>query len=107
MLFSLIPLVQMSRNRPYDLLKMEGRSLSTGKSKRRLGQIFVVSEFVFSLVLLIPGVLLVEGFIELQRVDPGFQASNSLVLPIPVPEVNYGKYVDGDRSTPREVIRTA
>jgi putative ABC transport system permease protein len=60
-LFSLIPLFRTSRNRPYDLLKMEGRSLSVGKSKRRLGQIFVVSEFVFSLVLLILGILLIDN----------------------------------------------
>jgi putative ABC transport system permease protein len=104
LLLSLIPILKTSRNRPYDLLKLEGRSLSTGKSKRRLGQIFVVSEFVFSLVLLILGVLLVESFIELRRVDPGFRANDLLVFHVPVPEVNYGRFVDGDRNTAREKL---
>jgi predicted permease len=104
LLFSLIPLLRATRNRPHDALKIEGRGFSAGKSKRRLGQIFVVSEFVFSLVLLILGVLLVESFIKLQRVDPGFNASDLLVFHIPVPEVNYGKFVDGDKNKPREKL---
>jgi predicted permease len=102
--FSLIPLLQVSRNRPYDALKTEGRSLSAGKSKRRLGQIFVVSEFVFSLVLLILGMLLVESFVKLQRVNPGFDASNLLTFRIPVPQVNYGKWVAGEKNTSREKL---
>ena len=104
LLFSLLPLLQMSRNRPYDLLKMEGRSLSTGKSKRRLGQMFVVSEFVVSLVLLILGSAAGRELLKLQRVDPGFRASNLLVFHIPVPEVNYGKFIDGNRDVPREKL---
>jgi predicted permease len=102
--FSLIPLLQVSRNRPYDALKTEGRSLSARKSKRRLGQIFVVSEFVFSLVLLILGVLLVESFVKLHRADPGFDASNLLTFRIPVPQVNYGKWVAGEKNTSREKL---
>jgi len=104
LLFSLMPLLRASKNRPHDALKSDGRGFSAGTSKRRLGQIFVVSEFAFSLVLLILGVLLVQGFIKLQRVDPGFDANNLLVFHIPVPEVNYGKYNYGERDTRREQL---
>jgi putative ABC transport system permease protein len=104
LLFGLIPLFRPSRNRPHDALKNEGRGFSAGTSKRRLGQIFVVSEFAFSLVLLILGVLLVQSFIKLQRVDPGFDANNLLVFHISVPEVNYGKYTYGERDTRREQL---
>ena len=92
LLFSFVPLLRASRNQPSDALKVEGRGASAGTGKRRLGQMFVVSEFVFSLVLLILGVLLVQSFINLQRVDPGFDANNLLAFRIPVPEVNYGKF---------------
>lgn len=50
-----------------------------------------MSEFAFSLVLLILGVLLAESFTKLQRVDPGFDANNLLVFQLAVPAVNYGK----------------
>lgn len=102
--FSLMPLFHASKTRPHDALKSEGRGFSAGRSKRRLGQIFVVSEFTFSLVLLILGVLLVQSLIKLQRVDPGFDANNLLVFHVPVPEVNYGKYTYGKRDTRREQL---
>ena len=104
LLFSLVPLLRASRNWPHDGLKIEGRGFSAGTSKRRLGQMFIVSEFVFSLVLLILGVLLVESFVKLQRIDPGFDASHLLAFRIPVPQVNYGKWVAGDKNTPREKL---
>jgi predicted permease len=102
--FSLIPLIRISRRQPYDALKIEGRGFSTGKSKRRLGQIFVVSEFVFSLVLLILGVLLVQSFVRLLRADPGFDANNVLTFHIQVPEMNYGKLVNGGKNARREKL---
>jgi len=104
LLFGLIPLFSRSRNRPHDALKSEGRAFSAGRGKRRLGEIFVVSEFTFSLVLLILGVLLVQSFIRLQRVDPGFDANNLLVFHLPVPEVNYGKYSYGERNRRTEQL---
>jgi putative ABC transport system permease protein len=102
LLFSFVPLLRASRNGPNDALKVEERGSSAGTSKRRLGQIFVVSEFVFSLVLLILGVLLVQSFINLQRVDPGFDANNLLAFRIPVPEVNYGKFKYGAKDPRRK-----
>jgi predicted permease len=104
LLFSLVPLFRATRNRLGDALKIEGRGFSAGTSKRRIGQIFVVSEFVFSLVLLILGMLLVESFVRLQRTDPGFDASNLLTFRIAVPQANYGKWVQGDKNTPREKL---
>ena len=92
LLFGFVPLLRASRNQPHDALKLEGRSLSAGARKRRLGQIFVVSEFVFSLVLLILSVLLIQSYIRLERIDPGFDTSNLLVFHLTVPDVNYGTW---------------
>ena len=104
LVFGLVPLLRASRTVTHDALKLEGRAFSAGKSKRRLGQIFVVSEFVLSLVLLILGVLLVESFTKLQRVDAGFDASNLLVFRIAVPEVNYGPFQYGETNPAREKL---
>jgi predicted permease len=104
LLFGLIPILRASRSVPYDALKLEGRGFSAGRNKRRLGQIFVLSEFLFSLVLLILGALLVESFVKLQCVDPGFNASSLLTFRIAVPEVNYGKFAYGEKNTPREKL---
>jgi predicted permease len=104
LVFGFVPLLRASRSGPHDALKVEGRGSSAGTSKRRLGQIFIVSEFVFSLVLLILGVLLVESFLKLRRADPGFDAKNLMVFRIPVPEVSYGKFIYGAQDTRREKL---
>lgn len=104
LLFGFIPLLRTSRTGPHDALKSEGRASSAGAGKRRMGKVFVVSEFVFSLVLLILGVLLVESFVKLQSVDPGFNVSNLTVFRIAVPEVNYGKFTYGEKDAGREKL---
>jgi putative ABC transport system permease protein len=88
LLCSLTPLLRVSRKQAYDILKSEGRSASDGKGKRRLGQAFVLSEFVFSLILLIFGALLVTNFIHLEYVDPGFDPHNLLTFHMKIPSAN-------------------
>jgi predicted permease len=102
LVFSLIPLLRASRKRTHESLKIEGRSTSAGRSKRRLGQIFIVCEYVFSLVLLILGASLVENFLKLQHADPGFDSNHLLVFRITVPDVNYGTFIYGQKSPARE-----
>ena len=82
--------------------QIEGRGVSSCRSKRRLGQTFIVTEFVFSLVLLILGVLLVQSFARLRRVDPGFDARGLLTFRIQVPVVSYGKFSYGAGDLRRE-----
>jgi putative ABC transport system permease protein len=101
---SLVPFVRLSRNQACDALKSEGRSVSAGRSRRRLGQTFVVSEFIFSLVLLILGSLLVQSFVKLLRANPGFDTNHLLTFHITVPEVSYGKFVYGQKDTRREKL---
>jgi predicted permease len=83
-------------------LQVQGRGLSSGSRKRRLGQAFIMSEFVSSLVLLILGVLLVQSFARLRRVDPGFDASSVLAFRVQVPAVSYGKFSFGAKDPRRE-----
>ena len=101
MLCSLVAL-KNSRDRSGLALQIEGRGLSSGSRKRRFGQALIVSEFVFSLVLLILGVLLVQSFVRLRRVDPGFDPSGLLTFRIQVPAVTYGKFAYGAGDPRRE-----
>ena len=101
---TLMPFLGLSRSQACDTLKSEGRSASAGKNTRRLGQIFVVSEFVFSLVLLILGSLLVQSFIKLLRADPGFDISNTLAFHVTLPQASYGKFVYGATDVRREKL---
>lgn len=103
-LFSLLPILAASRTPPYDALRTEGRSMSAGVGQRRLGQVFIVSEFVFSLMLLIVGTLLIQSFMRLRHEDPGFDTTNLLTFNIPVPEVSYGKFVFGAKDIKREKL---
>jgi putative ABC transport system permease protein len=102
LVFSLIPLFYLSENGAAESLKTDGRGSSLGKHKRRLGQAFVMSEFIFSLVLLILGALLVDSFIKVERTDPGFEPRNLLTFQLDVPQMNYGKIVAGGDNARRE-----
>ena len=93
-----------SRGRSSLTLQIEGRGLSSGRRKRLLGQAFIMSEFVFSLVLLILGVLLLQSFVRLRRIDPGFDASRLLTFRIQVPAVSYGKFSYGTKDPRREQL---
>jgi len=102
--FSVLPLVRLSQKRPYESLKTEGRSASSSRGKRRLGQIFVVTEFTLSLVLLVTCALLVQSFRNLSRVDPGFPSRNLLAMEIQVPQFRYGPYKFEAKNTSREQL---
>lgn len=45
-----------------------------------------------------------QSFVNLQRVDPGFEANNLLAFRIAVPEVNYRKFNYGARDPRREKL---
>lgn len=64
----------------------------------------MVSEFVFSLVLLILGLLLTSRFVKLQLTSPGFNANNLLTFRVIAPEVNYGKFTWGEKDPCREKL---
>ncbi len=76
LLFGLIPALAASKPDLNQVLKEGGRANTSGRSRWR--EMLVVAELALSLVLLIGAGLLVNSFIKLQAIDPGFNQRNLL-----------------------------
>ncbi|HEX2340097.1 MAG TPA: ABC transporter permease, partial [Vicinamibacterales bacterium] len=63
--------------------------------RRRLRSGLVVIEIALAFILLTGAGLLIRSFVSLQRVDPGFDATNVLTMGLPMPE---RLFVNGERA---------
>lgn len=89
LVFGLAPAVQAVRFNQIDTLKEGGRDAATGGSGKRLRGLLVMAEVAISLVLLIGAGLLINSFLRLRNVDPGFRPDNLLTMKIVLPETKY------------------
>jgi putative ABC transport system permease protein len=88
LLFGLFPALKVSNPRLTDALKDRGRSSSLA-SQRRFRNGIVVAEVALSLVLMVGAGLMIRSFIELQRVDPGFDPNGVLTFNlVPTSSIN-------------------
>jgi len=95
LMFSLAPLVELRRvtaaaslhRSPITSLGPLGRYAAPGRHRLRNG--LVVSQIALSLLLLIGAGLLMRTFINLQRVDLGYQADRHLTFRVALPEDRY------------------
>jgi putative ABC transport system permease protein len=92
LLAGIVPAVQGSRLRAADQLR-ERAGPSGSPGGRRLRNGLVVGEIALSFVLLIGTGLMIRSFIELQRVDPGFDAQGLLTFELNLP---FARYPDAD-----------
>jgi putative ABC transport system permease protein len=79
-LFGLVPALVASKPDVNQTLKDVGRG-TTG-SRGRLREFLVVAELALALVLLIGAGLLVKSFVNLNRVDPGFNPQNLVAMTV-------------------------
>ncbi|HET6851494.1 MAG TPA: ABC transporter permease [Pyrinomonadaceae bacterium] len=91
-IFGLAPAIQALRFNQIETLKEGGRDAATGGSGKRLRSLLVMSEVAISLVLLIGAGLLINSFLRLRNVDPGFRSDNLLTMKIVLPEPKYAKF---------------
>jgi putative ABC transport system permease protein len=89
LIFGLAPAIQAARFNQIDTLKEGGRDAATGGSGKRLRGLLVTAEVAISLVLLIGAGLLINSFLRLRNVDPGFRTDNLLTMKIVLPEPKY------------------
>ena len=87
-IFGLVPALQASRLDVSSSLKEGGRS---GEGHRRTGArgLLLIGEVALSLVLLIGAGLLIQSFLRLQEVRPGFNSHNVLLASIALPTAKY------------------
>ena len=88
-IFGLAPAIQAARFNQIETLKEGGRDAATGSSGKRLRSLLVTVEVAISLVLLIGAGLLINSFLRLRNVDPGFRVDNLLTMKIVLSEPKY------------------
>jgi putative ABC transport system permease protein len=100
-LFGVAPAFELARTDLNMPLKEGGWAGSAGRGSQRFRDVLAVTQIAFSLVLLIGSLLLVRSFIELRRIDLGFNPSNALTVRVVLPVETYAQDSDAIR-----VVRT-
>ena len=88
LLVGVIPAVQATRTDPHESLKIDGRA-GAGRGGGRLRNALVILEVAVSVVLLLGAGLLLRTFINIQRVEPGFEARGVLTMRLTLPRERY------------------
>ena len=94
LLFGIIPALQASRTDASLALRDADRTSTGSRSRARTRSVLVLFEIALTLVLLVAAGLLLNSFIRLQRVDPGFRTDQVTLISLPIPQ---SRYPDGKR----------
>jgi putative ABC transport system permease protein len=86
-----VPAIRAAGTDPQEQLKAGGRG-GSGSDRSRARNLLIVAEVALSVVLLVGAGLLIRSFLALQRVDPGYDASDVLTFELSMP---FGKYPGG------------
>jgi putative ABC transport system permease protein len=87
-LVGLLPAVQATRADPHESLKADARN-GGGRGGRGLRQTLVVAELALSVVLLLGAGLLMRTFVNIQKVDRGFESHGVLTMRLTLPRDRY------------------
>jgi putative ABC transport system permease protein len=89
LIFGLAPAAQTSHLDLNDTLKEGGRDSGGGVRGKRLRSTLVITEIAVSFILLIGAGLLINSFMHLRSLDPGFRADHLLTLTVDLSELKY------------------
>ncbi|MGH9939098.1 MAG: ABC transporter permease, partial [Blastocatellia bacterium] len=95
LLFGLAPAAQVSKAKFNESLKEANMGLAGGAGRRYTSGLLVISEIALALVLLVGAGLLTKSFLNLLRVNPGFNPENVLTIPVSLPPA----YREGQQQT--------
>jgi putative ABC transport system permease protein len=88
-LSGIIPAIRGARSAPHDGLRSGGRSATDGPGQARLRNVFVVLQLAVSVLLLVGATLLARTFVQLTRVDPGFETDGLAIMSLELPRWKY------------------
>ncbi|MDX1383866.1 MAG: ABC transporter permease [Thermoanaerobaculia bacterium] len=89
LVFGLAPALHGTRVGLLSTLKLDGGGSIGSMSRQRLQRAFVGAEVTVALVLLAQAGLMVNSFVRLQTVDPGFDTTNTLTMRLTLPHQRY------------------
>jgi putative ABC transport system permease protein len=89
LIFGLAPGLAVSKTDLNDALKEGGRRAGGGVQDRRFRQALVIGEVALALVLLVGAGLMIQSFLRLRQVDPGFRPENVLAADLSLPASRY------------------
>jgi len=92
--FGLAPATHALHSNLNDSLKEGGRDSAGGSKGNRIRNLLVIGEVAVSFILLIGAGLLINSFLHLRNLDPGFSADHLLTMRVDLSEL---KYPDGER----------
>ena len=88
-IFGLAPVMGSVRADLNSVLKTSGRGTTSGRSRARLRNTLVVAEIASCVVLLTGAGLLIQSFVRLENVSPGFRPDHVLTMQITLPDSRY------------------
>ena len=88
LLTGIAPAWRNSEPRLYEWIK-DGMRGSFNPGRRRISSVLVVAEVALAVMLLVGGGLMLKSFVQLLRVDPGFQPHQVLRLDLALPALKY------------------
>jgi predicted permease len=92
LIFGLAPMTQASKFDLNETLKEGGRDSGAGSRGNRIRGLLVITEVAISLILLVGAGLLINSFMRLRHIDPGFRADNLLTMRIVLPQLKYADH---------------
>ena len=86
-----MPALRVSGANVEPALRAAGRAGASGRSNRRLANVFVCGEIALGVVLVTAALLLVRSVATLRQIDPGFSSESIVTVRISPPQQQYGK----------------
>ena len=89
LVFGLIPALYNVNPDLGEPLKGGGRGSAEVPGRRRLRDLLVITEFALALPLLVGAGLMINSFMRLQQIKPGFDPDHLLTVKLPLPTLKY------------------
>jgi len=88
-IFGLAPAIQSTKMDLTEALKASGRNSAGSSHRHSLRSLLVMSEMALALILLIGAALMIQSFLRLRDVGPGFSPDNVLTMEVSLPLNSY------------------